>query len=69
MQKTPPNPTPLPSLFTAMKTQTYVVRLSNADGDYVATVIEQPNEGLALLVASQAYPDLYIESIAQLLLY
>ena len=48
---------------------TYEVRLSNDDGDYVATIIEQCNELMAVLVASKLYPDLVVDSIAQSLLY
>ena len=50
-----------------MKTTAFKVQLSKGDDELIITFIEQPNELLAVLAASQAYPGFTVDSIATIL--
>ena len=48
---------------------TFKIQLSNQQGELIRTIVEQPNELLAVLAASQAYPGFKVDSVATMLLF
>ena len=48
---------------------TYKLQLSRPQGEIIRTIIEQPNELIAVLTALQAYPGFKVDSVATMLLY
>jgi hypothetical protein len=52
-----------------MQTKTFYVQLSKPDGESIKTIIEQPNELMAVLAASNAYQGFKVDSVASFLLY
>ena len=52
-----------------MQTKTFYVQLSTPKGECIKTIIQQPNELMAALAASNAYQGFTVDSVASLLLY
>jgi hypothetical protein len=52
-----------------MQTKTFYVQLSKPDGECIKTIIEQPNELMAVLSAAKSYQGFTVDSVSSYLLY